>query len=127
VGNNHELLDVSGATTSAVPGMATVTRAGGLLALASNSGHFSRDHTVVIPEVGLKVGYEVTAGLRVYAGYSVLYWGEVARAGSQIDPNVNPRLMPPVTSPVGPLRPAARFEDSGFWAQGINLGLELRY
>jgi hypothetical protein len=127
VGNNHEVLDINGATTAAVPGMAAVTREGGLLALESNIGHFSRDRTVVIPEFGLKVGYEVTSGVRIYAGYSILYWGEVARAGSQVDLNVNPRLLPPVSAPVGPLRPAARFEDSGFWAQGIDLGLELRY
>jgi predicted O-linked N-acetylglucosamine transferase (SPINDLY family) len=127
VGNNHEVLDINGATTAAVPGRAPATNEGGLLALESNIGHFSRDNTVVIPEFGLKVGYEVTAGLRVYAGYSLLYWGEVARAGSEVDPNVNPRLLPPATSPAGPLRPAARFEDSGFWAQGIDLGVELRY
>jgi hypothetical protein len=107
--------------------MGPVTREGGLLALQSNIGHFSRDHTVVIPEFGLKVGYAVTSCLRVYAGYSLLYWGDVARAGNQVDLNINPRLLPPVMSPVGALRPAARFEDSGFWAQGIDLGVELRF
>jgi hypothetical protein len=127
VGNNHEVLDINGATTVTEPGMASVTRPGGLLALESNIGHFSRDRTVVIPELGVKVGYELRPGLRLYAGYSLLYWGEVARAGSQVDLNVNPRLLPPVMAPVGPLRPAARFEDSAFWAQGIDLGLELRF
>jgi Putative beta barrel porin-7 (BBP7) len=127
VGNNHEVLDVNGATTVTEPGMAPVTRPGGLLALDSNVGQLSRDRTVVIPEFGVKVGYQVTPCLRVCAGYSLLYWGEVARAGSQLDLNVNPRLLPPVTEPVGPLRPAPRFEESNFWAQGIDVGVELRY
>src|SRR5262249_17406064 len=123
VGNNHEVLDVSGATTVTEPGMAPVTRPGGLLALESNIGHFSRDRTVVIPEFGVKVGYQVTSCLRLYAGYSLLYWGDVARPGNQVDLNVNPTLLPPVTAPAGLLRPAPRFQDSSFWAQGIDLGV----
>jgi hypothetical protein len=61
-------------------------------------------------------------------GYTFLYWGEVLRAGNQIDQVVNTNLLPPATGPVsGPLRPAARLADSSFWAQGISLGLELNF
>jgi hypothetical protein len=128
VGNNHEVVDITGATTVSVPGAPPVTHQGGLLALPSNIGHFSRDRTVVIPEFGLRAGYEISPGLRAFVGYTFLYWGDVARAGNQIDLGVNPALLPPVSRPVtGPARPAPQFEDSSFWAQGINLGLELRY
>jgi hypothetical protein len=129
VGNNHEVANVSGATTVSVPGAPPpVTNVGGLLALQSNIGHPSRDRVVVIPEFGLQVGYQLTAHLRAYAGYTFIYWGEVVRAGDQVDLAVNPNLLPPAAQPVsGPLRPAPRLENTTFWAQGIGLGLELRF
>jgi hypothetical protein len=128
VGNNHEVVDINGGTTIAVPGSPPVPHVGGLLALSSNIGHFSRDETVVIPEFGARAGYQITPGLRAFVGYTFLYWGEVARAGNQIDQTVNTSLLPPATTPVsGPLRPAPRLADSTFWAQGISLGLEFRY
>jgi hypothetical protein len=129
VGDNHEVVDVSGATTVTVPGAPPpVTSPGGLLALQSNIGRQSRDRVAVIPEFGAQAGYQLTAHLRAYAGYTFLYWGEVVRAGDQVDLAVNPNLLPPVTQPVsGPLRPAPRFENTSFWAQGIDLGIELRF
>ena len=76
----------------------------------------------------MQVGYQVTSHLRAYAGYTFLYWDQVVRAGQQVDLTVNPNLLPPVTAPVsGPLRPAPRLENSSFWAQGIDFGLELRF
>jgi hypothetical protein len=129
VGNNHEVVDVNGATTISVPGAPPpVTHLGGLLALSSNIGQRSKDRTVVIPQFGVQVGYQLTSHLRVYAGFTFLYWSEVVRAGDQIDLAVNPNLLPPVTPPVsGPLRPAPRFENTSFWAQGFDLGLEFRF
>jgi hypothetical protein len=129
VGDNHEVVDVNGATTVSVPGAGPpVTNPGGLLALPSNIGHQSRDRVAVIPEFGLQVGYQLTAHLRAYAGYTFLYWGEVARAGNQVDLTVDPNLLPPVMQPVsGPLRPAAQLENTSFWAQGIDLGLEFLF
>jgi hypothetical protein len=128
VGNNNEVVDVNGATTVTVPGAPPVTHMGGLLALQSNIGHFSRDRTVVIPEFGARVGYQFSPCLRAFVGYTFLYWGEVLRAGNQIDQTVNTSLLPPVTGPVtGPPRPAPRLADSSFWAQGISLGLEVDF
>jgi hypothetical protein len=128
VGDNHQVVDVAGATRVAVPGAAPVTNVGGLLALSSNIGHRERDRAEVIPEFGVKVGYQVTPQLRAFAGYTFLYWNEVVRAGNQVDQAVNPALLPPVTPPVaGPLRPAPRFENSSFWTQGVSLGLEFNF
>ena len=129
VGDNHQVVDVSGATTVSVPGAPPpVTNVGGLLALPSNIGSRSRDRVAVIPEFGAQLGCQLTSHLRAYAGYTFIYWGEVVRAGDQVDLAVNPNLLPPATQPVvGPLRPAPRFENTSFWAQGIDLGLELRF
>lgn len=128
LGGNITDLDVSGATTVTVPGFAPVTNPGGLLALSSNSGQFTRHHFAVVPTVGVKLGYQVTPRLRAFAGYDLLYWTQVVRPGGQIDPVVNANLLPPVTPPVaGPARPEPRATATDVWAQGIGLGLEFRY
>jgi hypothetical protein len=128
VGNNHEVVNISGATTVTVPGAPPpVTSSGGLLALSSNIGHFSKDRTEVIPEFGVRAGYQVTPCFRVFAGYTILYWDEVVRAGTEVDQVVNPNLLPGGTSATGPRRPLPLLNGSSFWAQGVDLGLELRF
>jgi hypothetical protein len=64
----------------------------------------------VVPEVGVRLGWHPTEHLRLTAGYNFLYWSRVRRAPEQYT-----------------LSPVLRSETTDFWAQGFNLGLELRY
>jgi hypothetical protein len=128
LGDNREVVNISGATTVTVPGFAPVTSVGGLLALPSNIGRFSKDKVEVIPEFGARVGYQVTSHLQVFAGYTLLYWGDVVREGNEVDLTVNPTLLPgSTTPPTGARRPMPLLTNTNFWAQGIDLGLELRF
>ena len=99
---------------------------GGLLALSSNIGSYSRDVFSVVPEIDFTLGYHLTDKIKVFAGYSFLYWTGVARPGDQIDFRVNTNQIPP-SIPGGPHLPAFSFRGSDFWTQGISIGLELRY
>ena len=120
-------VDVNGSRTATVPGFAPQTQSGGLLALSSNSGRFTRDRFGVVPEVGLQVGYQVTSYLRAYVGYDFLFWNDVVRPGSQIDTTVNPNLLPPAT-PGGPARPAPRLGNTvDLSVHGVSFGLEFRF
>jgi hypothetical protein len=128
LGDNHEVVNISGATTVTVPGTAPVNSVGGLLALSSNIGHFTKDKFDAIPEFGARLGYQVTSHVQVFAGYTLLYWGDVARAGNQIDLTVNPTLLPgSATPPTGAQRPMPLLNQSSFWAQGIDFGLQIRF
>jgi hypothetical protein len=128
VGDNHRVVDIDGATTVTVPGMPSVTNAGGLLALPSNIGHFSSDHVAVIPQFGANLYYQITPWLRANVGYTFLLWPQVIRSGDAIDTTVNPNLLPPANSPVtGPIHPVFTGGTSTFWAQGISAGLQLRF
>lgn len=98
----------------------------GLLALPSNIGHFSRDQFSVVPEVGINIGYQVCEHLRLFVGYNFIYWNNVARPGSFIDPVVNTTQQSGGTL-TGPARPAFAFHNTDFWAHGVNFGFELRY
>jgi hypothetical protein len=130
LGMTHQVVNINGSTSFAVPGGPTVVQPGGLLALPTNIGHYSRDLFGVVPEVGLKIGYQVTPHVRAFVGYSLLYWNDVARPGNQIDRVVNVSQLPMVLgTPAGavPPRPAFAFHGTDFWAQGVSLGLEFRY
>jgi hypothetical protein len=104
---------------------------GGLLALASNSGRHSFDHFGVIPELNLNVGYQLNDHIRAFVGYDVLYWNSVVRPGEQIDRNIDITLIPnfpvPGAVPAGQTHPAVLRSTSDFWAQGLTVGLEVRY
>lgn len=98
-------------TRVVVPGLTN----GGLLGLTpvtvlSVGARDAESEFAVAPEAGVKVGWRATDSLHVTAGYSFQYWSRVRRAQEQFDP--------------------AGFAANGttdFWAQGLSLGLELRY
>ncbi len=104
-----------------------IVQSGGLLALPSNIGTYRRSAFAVMPEVGARLGFQVTEQARVYAGYNFLYLSNVARAGDQIDQSVNPALLPPRGNIAGPAVPAFLDRTTDFWLQGVNLGLEFRF
>jgi hypothetical protein len=124
LGTNHETIIIDGNTTTvAAAGAIPVTTPGALFARQSNSGRFIRNHFAVIPEAEAKIGYAITRHLMVYAGYTYLYWDNVVRPGDQIDRRT--QLLANGFQ-VGP-PPAVLARQSFFWAQGVELGLEMRY
>src|SRR5262249_59900165 len=103
---------------------------GGLLALSSNIGHYDRERFTVIPEVGLNVGYELSEHCRLTVGYNFLYWSSVVRPGDQIDRNVDVTLIPNFIAsdlPTGQRRPAPLLQKTDFWAQGLSVGVEIKW
>ncbi len=126
LGNTHSSVRIDGSTTTTVPSVAPVTSRGGLLALPTNIGLYEDNRFSVVPEFGIAVGYDLTCRLRATFGYTVIYWSNVARPGEQIDFGVNNSQFSggPVT---GEARPEFTWATSGFWAQGLNFGLEYCY
>jgi hypothetical protein len=105
---------------------------GGYFALPSNIGGHSRTVFAVVPELRLDVGYRITPAASIHVGYSVLFANDVARPGNQVDRNINPTQSAswtedPNATLTGPARPAFSFRSSSFWAQGVSLGLEVRF
>jgi hypothetical protein len=76
---------------------------GGLL---TQPALFHRDYFTVVPEVGFTLGYQLTNWVRASAGYTFIYWSSVVRPGDQVTG------VPKAT---------------GYWAQGLNLGLSFRF
>jgi hypothetical protein len=130
LGVTNSQVTVSGFQRRTRPGETTQTFTGGLLAAGPNLGTFRKSGFSVVPEVTFNVGYMLTPRLRGYVGYNFLYWSGVLRPGDQIDRTVDVTFVPnppQAATPSGQLRPTVPFTRSDFWAQGVHLGLELRW
>jgi hypothetical protein len=135
LGRTDEQIAIDGYTQLVVPpgaedGSATLLT-GDLLALSTNIGNYSQKTTAWASEVGLTMGYQLTPQLSVKFGYTLLFLSRAIRPDGAIDLNVNEMYIPDPTSPdlvpVGPARPAVAFNDTSYWAQGFNLGLDYRW
>lgn len=133
LGVTHQTVTIDGSQTFLAPNGTQSNFTGGLLAVGSNIGRFSQNRFSVVPELGLKVGYQLTENVRVFVGYDFLYWTSVLRPGDQVDLNVNVTQVPNFCQdqafcPPNPSqRPAVLFRTSDFWAQGVSAGVEIRY
>lgn len=104
----------------------------GYLAMPTNNGHHKHTRFAVIPEIDINLGYQATHWLSFQVGYTFLYANEVLWAGKQIDRGINPSQAPAITSipstdVVGVRRPKPLFKTSSFWAQGLNVGMEVAF
>jgi hypothetical protein len=125
LGNNRQTVQIDGSTVITDSLTDDGTYEGGLLALPTNIGSYTRDQFSVIPQINANLGYNLTPRLRAIVGYTFIYWGNVARAGEQISLDVNETYIPAgFVTPEGPRRPAFAWQSSDFWAQGLNVGLD---
>jgi hypothetical protein len=113
-------------------GVNTVTTRvpGGLLTQITNIKTTQDDVFSVVPELRLDINYQLTEHVRIGAGYSIVYVSNVIRPGMQIDPVVNPTLVPLRTEfglPLGTARPMQVFHGTDYWAQGVNFTVTLLF
>lgn len=129
LGNTRSEVDIRGNTVITPAGGAAQQFQGGILAQRTNIGNYQDDEFAVVPELGLTVGYSLNPCWKVTAGYTWLYWSRVARAGDQIDRNLNPDLFPEEANPPADdhLQPRFRFVHDDFWVHGLRLGLEANW
>jgi len=122
LGNTRQRVDINGSTVIN-GGPAQV---GGLLAQESNINSYRRDQFTILPELGGRVGYQLTHNLKLKLGYTLIFWSNVVRPGDQIDLGVNPDQLPPGIGNVPP-RPEFVFRDTDYWVQGISFGGEFQW
>ena len=99
---------------------------GGLLALPSNIGSYTRDQFGMVPELGVTLSRSFARHWRASIGYSLVYWSQVVRAGDQIDLDLNLSQLPPGPL-VGTARPNFSFVSTDLLAQGLRFGLECEF
>jgi hypothetical protein len=115
-----------GVTVISVPGTPDLVFPGGTYNLNSNIGEIDSQDWTVIPEFDVRVSKQIWNCVRLSIGYTAMYFPLLARAGEQIDPYVNPNLIPPVV-PGGPPQPSPILERSPAWLHGFTVGVEVRF
>lgn len=126
-GGSNQTVRIQGVTVLDNP---VAVLPGGLLALPTNIGTDTHGNIAVIPEVGVNVGVRLAERLLVNFGYTFIYWNGVSRPGQQIDPGLDPRLIPTSTvygQPGALQRPFFLPQDNDFWVHGFSFGMELKY
>jgi hypothetical protein len=132
LGDNYQTVSINGNTSVTGFGLPTGITPGGLFTQATNIGQQSRNEFAVVPETQVQLGYRVTSAFRIFVGYDFLYMSNVVRPGNQIDTTLNLTGNSALTgvSPstlTGAARPAALFNGSSFWAQGVNIGASYQF
>ncbi len=129
VGSTDETLDSAGLTTLFTQnGQLNQTIPAGFLAVPGNSGRLTCEHFAVVPELNARVSFQVLDCLSVFAGYTMLYWSDVARTGDNINRNVNLLEVPAFVGTVPGTAPRqVTIRTSDFWAHGVSAGVEFRY
>jgi hypothetical protein len=129
LGVTNETVDINGSTALITPTGRNVA-GGGVLALPSNMGKFTRNVLGFVPEGGLTVGCNVSKHVQLMVGYSFLWWNAVVRPGSQLNPAVNPTQIPTSLSfgtPAGAPSPLFKFNSDNFWVNSLTCGVTVHY
>ncbi len=132
LGPMFEALHISGSTnattTSSITPTTTILLAGIPLAVASGapvvtttssssnvglfkrSGHWGDLVFAALPSADIKLGYDIVPDvLSLTAGYSAMFLSSVARPGNQVNRNLG------------------SLAQTGFWAQGVTVGVKYRF
>ncbi len=117
-GADDQLVRAWGYTIVHDPTKRTVLRHG-LFIYPSNTGRFERTVFDMVYETGANLRCQLTNHFQLFGGYTLICWNNPIRAGDQIDTVVD------VTQTLA--RPDIPFREDFFWAQGLNVGLQVRW
>ncbi|MBX9788076.1 MAG: BBP7 family outer membrane beta-barrel protein [Pirellulales bacterium] len=112
IGNMQQVANISGATG---PLYGTPTVGSGILTRASNIGHRWRDHFAYIPEIDMKIGYQITPNFVATLGYNFTFLSSVVRPGTVINPAI------------GGTQPQFAYNATSLWMQAATAGFQLRF
>ena len=124
LGNMNQRVQISGSSAETIPGVPTGRFGNGFL-VQGQEGSYERDEYTFVPEVNVKLAYMLRHNVSLSVGYSFLYWNNLAMAGDQIDNRIDGTLL--LSNTANPELADFEIRDSGFWIQGIDLGLTIDF
>src|SRR5262249_51264049 len=125
LGNMNQKVTINGRTSAVFQGY-QASYEGGLLAQPSNIGTYTQNKFAWIPELDIKLGYQIFRCMRVTVGYNLTYVSSVVRPGGQIDTNVNTTQIAGLPL-VGPPDPTVKLDTTSIWLQGFTTGIDMRF
>jgi hypothetical protein len=133
LGVMHQSVDILGTTqtvsTFGSGGTLANATPGGLLSSPLDIGNHSHNRIAFVPEINVKLGYQVLPNVRAYVGYDFLYLSSVVRAGDQVGVSGSTiqATVANTTQQITINQPAFRYKSSDMTINGINFGAEFRY
>jgi hypothetical protein len=133
LGAMHQVVDINGGSTTTVSnglgGTITSGNVGGLYANSSNIGRYKNDEFAIIPDINMTLGYNILKAVKLSVGYNFIYYNNVARPTSVINPVVNTGVVP--TSPDFGLIPTVStgsvVKQADFLLHGLNFSIVFQY
>ena len=128
-GCNRQVVDVNGSLVTIPAGGSASVQPGGLLAIPGrNIGRWDNNEFSTVSELGVTVGYQLTPNVQIFGGYTFLYWTNVVRPGTEIDPVLDTTRIPNFggSAPTS-FRPIVPFNQADFWAQGVSAGIRFSW
>jgi Putative beta barrel porin-7 (BBP7) len=123
LGNMNQRLNIAGSSSETVLGppdtVTPFTR--GIFAEGNATGE--RDVFTFAPEMNFKLAYRFRPNVLLSAGYSFIFWDNVALSGAQVDRNVNAANL--LTN--APSSDPFRINDSSLYVHGLDLGVVLDF
>lgn len=126
-GVTHQLRNIEGSPLLGASIESPLLVPGPLLALPSNIGRETASRVTLIPEIGVKTNLALTSWCSLSLGYSLLYWNKVLCPGDQMSPLVNITQVPFQGPASGPRDPKPLFNHTDYFAQGLSIGIQVRY
>jgi hypothetical protein len=124
LGDDSANVEISGGTFQASPLGTGVMLGAGVLAQPSNLGKHTVNTFCAVDQTTVQAGWNFGEFLQGFLGYSLLYASSVVRGGDTIDTGVNPNQA---FGGPGPARPVFAPHFSDFVANGVNVGLRVRF
>jgi hypothetical protein len=125
LGNVSQRVAINGSTVITPPGETPTPFTGGIFALNSNIGTYTRNRFAALPEFGVTLRKQISPCWRMSLGYSLLILSNAVRPGDQMDVRLDTAQFPP-PSGTG-VFPRFTFNDDDVWVQGISIGLERNF
>jgi hypothetical protein len=133
LGVMHQTADVFGTTQTVsvydTGGTLANLAPGGLLSSPLDQGNHSRNRIAFVPEINVKLGYQILPSWRAYVGYDFLYLSSVLRPGDQtgVSGSTIRATVANTTQQITVSQPTFRYRATDVTINGINFGMEFRY
>lgn len=121
LGNMEQTVTKLGTTADSLAGNVIATQNSSVL-IDEQQGTETQDVFTFIPELDFTIGYRFRDHVSFTAGYTFLYFDNVAMAGDQVDRNRDTSTIGANVTPVG-----YEIIEGNHWVQGISLGASVDY
>lgn len=127
LGKNFQTIKINGETNE---NNTRIIQPIGLFAEPTNIGTFTKNQFTFVPELRIKLGYNLNQTIRPYIAYSCLYINNVVRPGNQIDRQINLTQNMSLGGSgqlLGRRAPIVPFRNESMWIQGGSVGLDITF